>query len=67
MDAIDYRMEAGLYYAKSVKAKQKSLVFRHFPKAADAIRYAVEELSPWGLRSCSLEHYPSMAIQYRIQ
>jgi hypothetical protein len=30
-------MEAGLYYAKSVKAKQKSLVFRHFPKAADAI------------------------------
>jgi hypothetical protein len=55
MDAQDYRMEAALYFSKSGSTKQKSLIFRRFGRAADAIRYAVEELSPNILNSCSLE------------
>jgi hypothetical protein len=55
MDAIDYASEASLYYSKSAHPKQKSLVFRRFTVAAEAIRFAVEELSPKILDSCSLE------------
>lgn len=55
MDTTDYRMEASLYYAKGGNTKRKSLVFRRFPKAAEAIRFAVEELAPRVLDSCSLE------------
>lgn len=55
MDAKDYRMEASLYYSKSAHAKTKGLVFRRFPKAAEAIRFAVEELAPKILDGCSLE------------
>lgn len=55
MDAQDYRMEAALYFPRSVNAKQKSLCFRRFGRAAEAIRYAVEELAPKILNNCSLE------------
>jgi hypothetical protein len=55
MDAQDYRMEALLYYAKSASTRQKALVFRRFPVAAEAIRFAVEELEPKVFNSCSLE------------
>ncbi|PPD45343.1 MAG: hypothetical protein CTY15_04525 [Methylocystis sp.] len=55
MDAKDYAMEASLYYSKSGNPKQASLVFRRFPKAAEAIRFAVEELAPKVLQGCSLE------------
>lgn len=55
MDATDYRSEASLYYSKSAHSKQKSLVFRRFPMAAEAIRFAVEELSPKIFNSCTLE------------
>jgi hypothetical protein len=55
MDASDYAMEASLFYAKSAHSKQKSLIFRRFEKAADAIRFAVEELAPKLLEGCSLE------------
>ncbi len=55
MDAKDYRMEAALFYAKGEKSRQKSLTFRRFSRAAEAIRYAVEELAPKALNSCSLE------------
>ena len=55
MDPQDYRMEAGLFFSKSESSRNKSLVFRRFRRAADAIRYAVEELSPRVLASCSLE------------
>ncbi|KAF2992175.1 hypothetical protein OGR47_09980 [Methylocystis sp. MJC1] len=55
MDATDYASEASLYYAKSPHSKQKSLVFRRFTIAAEAIRFAVEELSPQILNGCSLE------------
>jgi hypothetical protein len=55
MDAKTYAMEASLYYAKSHHSKQKSLIFRKFSKASDAIRFAVEELTPKLLDGCSLE------------
>lgn len=55
MDAADYLMEASLYYAKSAGRKQKSLVFRRFGRACEAIRFAVEELTPKLLASCTLE------------
>lgn len=55
MDAQDYRMEAGLFFSKGESARSKSLIFRRFHRAADAVRYAVEELSPRVLASCSLE------------
>lgn len=55
MDAQDYRMEAALYFSKSASAKQKSLIFRRFGRASEAIRFAIEELSPKILNSCSLE------------
>jgi len=55
MDAIDYRKEASLYYTKNGNAKQRSLVFKRFSKASEAIRFAVEELAPKVLDSCSLE------------
>ncbi len=55
MDAQDYRMEADLFFSKSTNHKDKSLTFRRFDHAADAIRYAVEELTPHMLAGCSLE------------
>jgi hypothetical protein len=55
MHANDYRMEAALHFSKNTKAKQKSLVFRRFTRASDAIRYAVEDLAPRIFDSCSLE------------
>jgi hypothetical protein len=55
MDAQDYRKEAALFFSKSASAKQKSLIFRRFGRASEAIRFAVEELSPKILNSCSLE------------
>jgi hypothetical protein len=51
----DYFLEASLYYSKSANWKQKALVFRRFARAADAILFAVEELTPKVLDSCSLE------------
>jgi hypothetical protein len=51
----DYFLEASLYYSKSGNSKQKSLVFRRFTRAADAILFAVEELAPKTHDSCSLE------------
>ncbi|TLG79302.1 hypothetical protein [Methylocystis sp. B8] len=55
MDAKDYRNEAVLFFCKATNSKSKSLIFRRFPHASDAIRYAVEELTPKALASCSLE------------
>jgi len=55
MEPNDYRIEAALFFFKTPRAKCKSLVFRRFPRAAEAIRYAVEELAPAAFSSCSLE------------
>ena len=62
----DYFLEASLYYSKSGNSKQKGLVFRRFTRAADAILFAVEELTPKLLYGCSLEvneaHYNGREI-----
>ncbi|QGM99927.1 hypothetical protein [Methylocystis parvus] len=55
MNANDYFLEASLYYAKSADPKRKALVFRRFIRAAEAIRFAVEELAPKLLDGCTLE------------
>jgi hypothetical protein len=55
MNANEYFLEASLYYAKNANSKRSGLVFRRFSKAADAIRFAVEELTPKILDGCTLE------------
>ncbi|MBI1867965.1 MAG: hypothetical protein HYS06_06690 [Methylocystis sp.] len=55
MRAFDYGVEAGLFSAKGLKFRQKALGYRRFARAADAIRFAIEELPPDLLRGCSLE------------
>jgi hypothetical protein len=55
MDAKHYGEEAVLYFCKATNSNSKSLIFRRFPQASEAIRYAVEELTPKALASCSLE------------
>jgi hypothetical protein len=55
MHADNHVMEASLYFAKSSNSKRKALVFRRFARAAEAIRFAVEDLSPQLLDGCSLE------------
>ncbi|TLG79070.1 hypothetical protein [Methylocystis sp. B8] len=55
MDAKDYRAEAALFFCKATNANYRSLSFRRFARASEAIRFAVEELVPRALASCSLE------------
>jgi hypothetical protein len=55
MGAFDYGGEAGLFSAKTSKFRQKFLGYRRFTRAADAIRFAVEDLPSDMLRGCSLE------------
>lgn len=55
MDANDYRNEAALFFSKGTNSHDKSLSFRRFAHASEAIRFAVEELPPKALTSCSLE------------
>lgn len=55
MDANDYRAEAALFFCNSINSSRKSLSFRRFAHASEAIRYAIEELTPKALASCSLE------------
>ena len=55
MEAKHYKMEASLYYAKHASSCRKALVLRRFAKAAEAIRFAVEDLPPKLLGGCSLE------------
>ncbi len=54
MQQKDYFLEAALFYGKSAKRTQ-NLTFRRFAQAAEAIRFAVEELSPSILNGCKLE------------
>jgi hypothetical protein len=55
MDSKSYTHEAGLFFCKATNANCKSLSFRRFAHASEAIRYAIEELAPKALASCSLE------------
>ncbi|PWB81513.1 MAG: hypothetical protein C3F11_15040 [Methylocystaceae bacterium] len=55
MSGFDYGLEAGLFSAKRPRFHNKSLDYRRFERAADAILFAVEKLSTDELRGCSLE------------
>ncbi len=55
MEREDYFQQASLFYAKSAHRRQKALVFRRFDQAAEAIRFAVEELGPEILKGSTLE------------
>lgn len=55
MSGFDYGLEAGLFSAKSPRFRNKSLGYRRFDRAADAILFAIEKLPSDELRGCSLE------------
>jgi len=51
MSSFDYTASAELFVAKG----RSGLRYRRFPKAAEAIRYAIEKLPPKVLSGTSLE------------
>jgi hypothetical protein len=55
MGAFDYGGEAVLFSAKGMHFRPQALEYRLFVRAAEAIRYAIEELPSSALRHCSLE------------
>lgn len=55
MDVKGYKAEAALFFCKATNANCRSLSFQRFARASEAIRFAVEELAPMALASCSLE------------
>lgn len=55
MNLMHYGMEASLCYVMSTKSKDKIVVQRHFLRAAEAIRFAIESLGPTIVDDCSLE------------
>src|SRR5215207_2847173 len=46
MTAFDYSMEAELFPTRSRKTGRAGFGYRRFARAADAIRFAIEELPP---------------------
>lgn len=44
MPAIDYTAEAELFPTRSWKARSRGISYKRFDRAAEAVRYAVEEL-----------------------
>jgi hypothetical protein len=54
-ELFDYRTEAELFSAKARKARRQPLGYRRFARAADAIRFAIEELPPQLLAGTYLE------------
>ena len=52
---FDYRTEAELFSARGRKARRQPLGYRRFARAADAIRFAIEELPPQLLAGTYLE------------
>jgi len=55
MSAFDYSMEAGLFSAKGTHFRSRRLEYRRFVRAAEAIRFAIEDLPSNVLGGCSLE------------
>lgn len=55
MVAFDYFAEAELYLGSSPRKRRLPMRYRRFSRAVDAIRYAMEELTPGVLAGCCLE------------
>jgi hypothetical protein len=55
MGAFDYSVEAALFFAKRSKSPEQGLEYRLFVRAAEAIRFAIEDLPSNVLRGSSLE------------
>jgi hypothetical protein len=55
MTSFDYNAEAGLFPNKSHTPRHRRVGYKRFPRAADAIRFAIEELPPRSLTGTWLE------------
>lgn len=53
--AFDYNAEAELFPCRNKKSSRRTIGYRRFGHAADAIRFAVEELAPESLVGAYLE------------
>ena len=55
MSTFDYTAEAELFPARSRKISASRVTYKRFAKAAEAVRYAIEELAPQRLLGTYLE------------
>ena len=55
MAGFDYRTEAELFPTRNRKSRRQPVGYRRFAHAADAIRFAIEELPPESLLGAYLE------------
>jgi len=55
MSTFDYTAEAELFPARSWKVSTRRITYKRFAKAAEAVRYAIEELPPQHLLGTYLE------------
>jgi hypothetical protein len=55
MVGFDYNAEAELFPGRNRKSKRQPIGYRRFAHAADAIRFAIEELPPEFLLGAHLE------------
>lgn len=55
MTQFDYLAEAELFFALSKQARREPIGYKRFAQAADAVRFAIEEVRPDRLRTACLE------------
>jgi hypothetical protein len=55
MTAIDFNASADLFPARSLKARSRGIRYKRFDDAAEAVRFAIEELPPECLLGTYLE------------